>query len=177
MARAFVIRPFGPKEDSSGKKLDFESISKDLIEPALAAADLGGGTTGEIVDAGNIREDMFALILEADLVLCDITIHNANVFYELGVRHTARRNTTLPIFADAHLPFDLNYVRALPYKLGTNNAFGKAEAEALREPLVDAGLVARVRVDVEVEGTLAVDVLTTLRALNIRKPLKTTAFQ
>jgi hypothetical protein len=32
---------------------------------------------------------MFGLILEADLVVCDITVHNANVFYELGIRHEA----------------------------------------------------------------------------------------
>ena len=41
----------------------------------------------QVADAGNIRADMFALIIEADLVICDITVHNANVFYELGIRH------------------------------------------------------------------------------------------
>jgi hypothetical protein len=37
-----------------------------LIAPALRDAGLGGGTTGEIIDAGNVREDMFSLIIEAD---------------------------------------------------------------------------------------------------------------
>ena len=63
------------------------SVHQELIKPALEANDLAGDTTGEIVEAGNIREDMFQLILEADLVVCDITVHNANVFYELGIRH------------------------------------------------------------------------------------------
>ena len=79
VARAFVIRPFGKKTDASGRKIDFDRIHGQLIAPALEAADLGGATTGEILDSGNIREDMFALILEADLVVCDVTIHNANV--------------------------------------------------------------------------------------------------
>ena len=77
--------------------MDFEQVHQDLIGPALEATQLSGSTTGEIVDAGNIREDMFSLILEADLVICDVTIHNANVFYELGIRHALRKRCTILI--------------------------------------------------------------------------------
>jgi hypothetical protein len=121
MARAFVIRPFGTdKKDSAGKVLDFERVHTDLIEPALMAAKLSGSTTGEIVDAGSIREDMFSLILEADLVICDVTIHNANVFYELGIRHALRKRRTILIkggpAADA-IPFDLLTDRYCAYNI------------------------------------------------------------
>ena len=44
---------------------------------------------------GDIRADMFALILEADVVVCDLTILNANVFYELGIRHALRKKRTI----------------------------------------------------------------------------------
>src|ERR1043166_7546003 len=97
MPRAFIIRPFGTKTDRSGREINFEKISEILIEPALEAVGLGGGTTGEIIEAGNIREDVFGLIPTADLVLCDITIHNANVFYELGIRHALRRRRSVLI--------------------------------------------------------------------------------
>jgi len=97
MARAFIIRPFGTKKDSSGTDIDFERVHRELIGPALQEAKLGGGTTGEIIDAGNIREDMFALMFEAYLVVCDITILNANVFYELGIRHALRKKSTVMI--------------------------------------------------------------------------------
>jgi hypothetical protein len=76
----------------------------------LEEVGLGGGTTGEIVDAGNIRVDMFALILEADIVVCDFTILNANVFYELGIRHALRKKHTILIKGDPvadETPFDL----------------------------------------------------------------------
>lgn len=66
MQRAFVIRPFGKKTDASGTAIDFEQVHEHLIAPALKDAGLGGGTTGEIIDAGNVREDMFSLIIEAD---------------------------------------------------------------------------------------------------------------
>jgi hypothetical protein len=121
MARAFVIRPFGvDKKDSAGKVLNFERVHTDLIGPALTAADLDGSTTGEIVDAGNIREDMFSLILEADLVICDVTIHNANVFYELGIRHALRKRRTVLIKGEKvadNVPFDLLTDRYCAYDI------------------------------------------------------------
>lgn len=120
MERVFIIRPFGRKKDSGGREIDFERTQNELIGPALAAAELAGGTTGEIIDAGNIREDMFSLILEADLVVCDVTVHNANVFYELGIRHALRKRSTLLIrgrqSAD-DIPFDLLTDRYLKYDL------------------------------------------------------------
>jgi tetratricopeptide (TPR) repeat protein len=119
MQRAFIIRPFGNKKDRAGREIDFEQVSTDLLAPALYAAGLGGGTTGEIFEAGNIREDMFGLIVEADIVVCDITIHNANVFYELGIRHALRKKRTVIIrgtLAD-EVPFDTLTDRYLAYDI------------------------------------------------------------
>ena len=76
--------------------------------------------TGEIIEAGNIREAMFGLILEADIVVCDMTIHNANVFYELGIRHALRKKRSVlirgtPVADD--VPFDNLTDRYLAYDL------------------------------------------------------------
>jgi hypothetical protein len=120
MQRAFVIRPFGKKTDSSGQEIDFDHVHEVLIGPALAACKLGGGTTGEIVESGNIREDMFSLILEADLVLCDFTVHNANVFYELGIRHALRKRRTILLRGEPtedNVAFDLLTDRYQTYKV------------------------------------------------------------
>ena len=118
MQRVFVIRGFGTKTDSKGASIDFDRVHTELIEPALARCGLAGGTTAEVEDAGNIRADMFALILEADLVICDITVHNANVFYELGIRHALRKKHTVLIKGDPSAditPFDLSTDRYLKY--------------------------------------------------------------
>ena len=40
---------------------------------------------------------MFSLTLEADLGVCDITVHDANVSYELGIRHSLRKKGTVLI--------------------------------------------------------------------------------
>ena len=116
--RVFVIRGFNTKKDSAGQAIDFERVHAELIAPALKRCGLAGSTTGEVVDAGNIRADMFALILEADIVICDITVHNANVFYELGIRHALRKKHTVLIKGDPSAdttPFDLSTDRYLKY--------------------------------------------------------------
>lgn len=100
----------------------------------MKAAGLGGGTTGEIIEAGNIREDMFGLILEADLVVCDMTIHNANVFYELGIRHALRKKRSVLIRGAAtadDVPFDNLTERYLAYDLDNPGASLRPLADML----------------------------------------------
>ncbi|MEO5882871.1 MAG: tetratricopeptide repeat-containing protein [Caldimonas sp.] len=118
--RAFVIRGFDKKKDKDGQVIDFEQVHAALIAPALVRCGLAGSTTVEVIDPGNIRADMFALILQADIVICDITVHNANVFYELGVRHALRKKHTVLIKGDPSAdttPFDLSTDRYLKYSL------------------------------------------------------------
>jgi tetratricopeptide (TPR) repeat protein len=120
MPRAFVIRPFNKKTAVNDRSIDFEQIHSALIGPALTANGLDGTTTGEIVEPGNIREDMFSLIVEADLVVCDITIHNANVFYELGIRHALRKKRTVLIKGSPTAdptPFDILTDRYVAYPI------------------------------------------------------------
>lgn len=119
--QAFIVRPFGTK---SG--INFDKVQAQLIDPALKAAEINGGTTGLILEAGNIRADMFQLLLLADLVIADVSIHNANVFYELGIRHALRPRQTYLIRAAAtkpreergpqdEIPFDITTDRYLEY--------------------------------------------------------------
>jgi hypothetical protein len=117
--RAFIIRPFGEKPNTLGDApINFDKIEKELISEALAQVGLTGGTTGEFVQQGNIRTDMFRQLLAADLVIADISIHNANAFYELGIRHALRNQYTVMIKSevrgDPHV-FDLKADRYLPY--------------------------------------------------------------
>lgn len=95
--RAFVIMPFGarmpvgfgPQEMALAckRKIDFDLVFKELFEPALLQAGYEVVRADSEVAAGDIRTDMFFELVTADLVVADISILNANVFYELGVRH------------------------------------------------------------------------------------------
>lgn len=112
--RVFIVRPFGTKEN-----IDFDAVEAKLIRPAIEgvkSVSLQGGTTIPFVEQGNIREDMFRELVTADLVIADLSIHNANVFYELGIRHGLRPNATFLLRADVSAyPFDLQTDRYLRY--------------------------------------------------------------
>jgi hypothetical protein len=123
--QVFIVRPFGVKKivrQSGGTPeivdFDFDYVHKMLIEPALHMLNLDGGTTGRIFTAGEIREDMFSELLLADVVIADITVHNANVFYELGIRNALRDKTTVLINCPGYdmTPFDIIGYRYISYQ-------------------------------------------------------------
>ena len=137
----FVVRPFGTKNG-----IDFDRVEKDLIRPAMGQAGLTGGTTGEFIQQGNIRTDMFEQLLIADLVIADISIHNANVFYELGIRHAFRDKRTFLIKSkgdrsreidgkENEVPFDLRTDRYLAYDGNDPGSSVEALADALNATL------------------------------------------
>src|SRR4029434_11129211 len=109
--RAFIVRPFGTKNE-----INFDEVERLLIAPALKRIGADGRTTIDIVRAGNIRTDMFQRLLTADLVVADLSIHNANVFYELGIRHSLREKRTFRLRCGGDkYPFDLQTDRYLVY--------------------------------------------------------------
>jgi hypothetical protein len=137
--QAFILRPFGKKShgaEGGSREIDFDEIERKLIAPALTRENIQGRTTMEILQAGDIRVDMFRRLLTADVVIADLTIHNANVFYELGVRHALRKSKTLLISGqlDKHV-FDLGPERYMPYSLDTPETFVDELAARIRRTL------------------------------------------
>jgi tetratricopeptide (TPR) repeat protein len=118
-AICFVDMPFGKKPDlGSGVTVDFDQIYETGIKPAIVDAGLEPVRGDQERTGGIIHVPMFGRLLLSDFVIADLTLSNPNVFYELGIRHTARPFTTVPIFAAIHpIPFDVALVRAIPYTL------------------------------------------------------------
>jgi hypothetical protein len=133
----FVLMPFGSKHDpAGGPDIDFNRVYETAIEPGITDAGLEPVRADNEVTGGIIHKPMFERLLLCDFAVADLTTANANVFYELGVRHAARPSTTLPIFAAGQrIPFDVQLVRALQYKLGADNQFRQDEANELRTRL------------------------------------------
>jgi tetratricopeptide (TPR) repeat protein len=147
----FVDMPFGKKTDpKSSIEIDFDQIYNKAIEPAIVAAGLRSIRGDREKTGGIIHKAMFARLLLSEFVIADLTTANANVFYELGVRHAAKPYTTIPIFATiGGLPFDVNMVRAIPYDLKKGKLTKKA-AEKLREDIKE-------RIKAALEGPVSED--------------------
>lgn len=146
--RYFVVRPFGLKDG-----INFDTIDAQLIRPACEKAGLSGGTTAQFIEAGNIRTDMFEQLLVADIVIADISIHNANVFYELGIRHAFRDKWTVLIKGSSEdrasgqeTPFDLKTDRYLSYDFddpaGTVDALAQTLQATMRSEKKDSPVFA-----------------------------------
>lgn len=115
---AFVIMPFGKKKGGDGSLYDFNAIYTQLIKPALEMAGFEAFRADEETTSGDILTDMFQELLLADLCIADMSIDNANVFYELGIRHAFRKRGIVHIQAGrAYMPFDVFNVRTIPYHI------------------------------------------------------------
>ncbi|MBV8545787.1 MAG: DUF4071 domain-containing protein [Acidobacteria bacterium] len=114
----FVAMPFGTKTDVAGP-VAFDAVYRNIIEPAIEAAGLEPLRADEEVTGGLIHKPMFERLILCRFAVADLTTTNANVFYELGIRHAARPGSTVLIFAEGRgqLPFDVAPLRALPYRL------------------------------------------------------------
>jgi len=118
----FVIMPFGLR-NVEGKEIDFDKIYQNVFEPAINAVLLpeGGCLQAKRTDkdyfSANIDTEMFQYLEYSRFALVDITGLNANVFYELGVRHHGNQSGTA-IFrqADKVIPFDISHIKAFPYE-------------------------------------------------------------
>jgi hypothetical protein len=131
----FVLMPFGTKPDGSGGVVDFDAVYRELIAPAIADADLEALRADEEVTGGIIHKPMFERLILCEFAVADLTTANANVFYELGVRHAVRPWSTVLIFAQgSRLPFDVAPQRALPYELTAGGA--PTNTEGTRKALV-----------------------------------------
>lgn len=134
----FVVMPFGVKSDGRGSSVDFDAVYEQLLAPAIAEAGLEPLRADQEVAGGLIHKPMYERLILSDYAIADLTTANANVFYELGVRHAVRPYSTVLVSADfTGIPFDLAPDRVLPYRLGDDGRPKRPEedAEALAEAL------------------------------------------
>ncbi len=136
----FVIMGFGKKTDfETGRTLDLDKSYRNMIKPAVEAAGLRCVRADEIVHSGPIDVPMYEQILNADVVVADLSTSNKNAFYELGVRHALRPHTTVVVAEDGAkaFPFDLNHIVIRQYHhLGEDIGFD--EVMRFRGLLTDA---------------------------------------
>ncbi len=109
----FVVTGFGNKTDyTTGRVLNLDKTYEQIVRPAC---DNAGVNCFRAIDAnltGSIDSIMYRWIYQADIVIADLSTLNANVFYELGVRHAQKPYTTIIIAESVlmrRIPFDLSH--------------------------------------------------------------------
>jgi len=109
--------PFGKKKDTSGRVIDFDNFYQQVLKAAIEIAEMEPLRADEERDGGIIHKPMFERLVLCHFAIADLTLANANVFYELGVRHAVRPHTTVLVYnaGGQRLPFDVAPLRAIPY--------------------------------------------------------------
>jgi hypothetical protein len=101
---AFVVMPFNGKpagraESGARSEVDFDALWQQVYFPVLSG--LGYQAVRAARDVGAlIISEMIQRLALADLVVADISLPNANVYYEIGVRHAAKRIGCVLVSAD-----------------------------------------------------------------------------
>jgi hypothetical protein len=130
----YILTPFGRKPAPSGAVIDFDRVRSELIEPAVEAAGLEPVRADEETIGGIIHKPMFERLILCPYAVADLTLANANLFYELGIRHSFRPSGTVPVIAhDSRPPFDLQMLRFVQYMLAPDGAPEPAQIESARQ--------------------------------------------
>ncbi|QDT67616.1 hypothetical protein MalM25_05160 [Planctomycetes bacterium MalM25] len=101
----------------------------EAIAEAASAADYRCLRADDIWDDSTVIQDIFALIFESNVVVCDFSTKNPNVFYEAGIAHTLGKHVVPITQHESDIPFDVRHHRYIKY---LSNAEGLS---ALRQKL------------------------------------------
>lgn len=115
--RAFVVMQFGEP---------YDSLYSEVIRPVSESMGLEAYRADDVYKPGIILQDIIRGILEAEVIIAEITPVNANVFYEIGYAHAMKKPTILLAERGRDLPFDIKSYRCIFYD---NTIRGKKEVE------------------------------------------------
>jgi hypothetical protein len=127
--KAFVLMPFAKPINDYYQR---------IFRPALEAAGYSVSRADDLFAPRPIILDIQESIGQADLILCEMTDKNPNVFYELGLAHALGKPAILLSQRQGDIPFDLRHIRVIlydPAEVGWD--------ESLRELIIAAARACR----------------------------------
>jgi predicted nucleotide-binding protein len=107
----FLIAPIGLPGSEVRKRSD--TLLTYVVEPAVQEVDYDLLRADQITTPGAITAQIIRSILDAPLVIADLSGSNPNVMYELAIRHTSGK-PAIQITTDiSSLPFDIAVMRTI----------------------------------------------------------------
>ena len=116
----FVMMPFGQW---------FDRYYQEIYSPAIKEAGFEPLRADELFSTGTVVEQIWEQVEKAPVLLADLTGKNANVFYELGLAHAARKPVVLTAETIDDVPFDLRHLRIIIYNIREPNWAPKLAGE------------------------------------------------
>lgn len=136
--QCFIIMPFSESQSHSEQYWteNFESFLKPLI---TECGDIKVSRSHPL--RGNLVKDIITNLVNADMVVANLTDHNPNVLWELGIRHSYNNGTIIIAEDGTKIPFNISTRSTLfyyPTDIHKNEKFRgifkKAIKDCIRNP-------------------------------------------
>ncbi len=126
----FLICPIG--ESGNEIRLRADLLLKHVVAPAAARHGLQAVRSDTISTPGIISSQIIRQIINARIVVADLTGRNPNVFYELALRHAFAKPVVQLMAVGEAIPFDVAPTRTIRYELDLDAA-AEARDELTRQ--------------------------------------------
>jgi hypothetical protein len=131
----FVIMQVGEKGSPDRRRAD--EVYNYVVAPIVQKAGLQLYRSDLDATPGQVNQQMLRKLLEARVVIADLTGRNPNVFYELGIVHSFARPVIALVDTAKSLPFDAHDERVI--ELGEHgSSLSVAQAEGAKIALAQA---------------------------------------
>jgi len=143
----FVMAPIGKEGSEIRQRSD--TILKH-ISPVAEECGFEALRADKISESGMITTQLINDVINDPMVVADLTDENANVFYELAVRHAAHKPYIQIIEKGQKIPFDLAGIRTIEIDLKDLDSVSNAKAEMKGQMSTAAADLSRVESPISV---------------------------
>lgn len=111
----FLVCAIGANESETRKHAD--QLLNHIIKPVAESKGYNVIRADKILETDVITDSIIENLLNADLVIADLSVPNPNVYYELGYRAALKKPLIQIISEGVELPFDLKVTRTFSYSM------------------------------------------------------------
>ena len=110
----FVIMPFTTPDGYEANH--FSKVYEQIFKPAIEEAGYEATRVDEDNSSATIQTKILNRLINAEMVLCDLSAKNPNVLYELGIRHAFDKPVVLVQEKGQGPIFDVGNITTIPYR-------------------------------------------------------------
>lgn len=138
MKECFIVCPIGEEGTSQRKRSD--QLLKYVITPVCEQKGYKIKRSDLIPGVDKINQTIIDCLVNADLVIADLSDHNPNAFFELGYRTALNKPLIHVIEEGQSIPFDVGNIRTIFYDLTDLDKTEKTK-ERLTETIDAIGII------------------------------------
>lgn len=131
---AFIITPHTER---------YQILHEKIFKPTLQSFGIRAKRAEELAFAGRISQKVSEAISGSDIIICDVSEFNANVFFEIGLARALNKNIITFCQEYAKIPSDFDGMRIIRYNM-ESLGWQRRLSNLLKEIIVQGGFSNRV---------------------------------